>query len=63
MRIHVNGNAYDVKNIGERVWLNNNEITIKLSDDEIIINAHTGGECLVTYLYVQSCISYDHTIS
>jgi biotin carboxyl carrier protein len=41
MKIHVNGTAYDVKNIGERVWLNNNEITIKLSDDEIIINGQT----------------------
>ncbi|MGC2573342.1 MAG: biotin/lipoyl-containing protein [Candidatus Nitrosopolaris sp.] len=41
MKIHVNGTAYDVKNIGERVWLNNNEITIKLSDDEITINGHT----------------------
>ena len=41
MKIHVNGTAYDVKNIGERVWINNNEITIKLSDDEIIINGHT----------------------
>jgi biotin carboxyl carrier protein len=41
MKIHVNGTAYDVKNIGERVLLNNNEITIKLSDDEFIINGHT----------------------
>jgi biotin carboxyl carrier protein len=41
MKIHVNGTAYDVKNIGERVWINNNEITIKLSDDEIIINGQT----------------------
>jgi acetyl/propionyl-CoA carboxylase alpha subunit len=40
MKIHVNGNAYDVKNIGERVWLNNNEITIKLGEDEIVINGH-----------------------
>jgi glycine cleavage system H lipoate-binding protein len=41
MKIHVNDTAYDVKNIGERVWLNKNEITIRLSDDEIIINGHT----------------------
>jgi biotin carboxyl carrier protein len=41
MKIHVNGTAYDVKSIGERAWLNNNEITIKLGDDEIIINGHT----------------------
>jgi biotin carboxyl carrier protein len=41
MKIHVNGTPYNVKNIGERVWLNNNEITIKLSEDEIIIKGNT----------------------
>jgi biotin carboxyl carrier protein len=41
MKIHVNGTPYDIKNIGERVWLDNNEITIKLSEDEIIIEGNT----------------------
>ena len=41
MKIHVNGTPYNIKNIGERVWLDNNEITIKLSEDEIIIKGNT----------------------
>ncbi|HYA82268.1 MAG TPA: biotin/lipoyl-containing protein [Candidatus Bathyarchaeia archaeon] len=41
MKIDVNGTPYDIKNIGERVWLDNNEITIKLSEDEIIIEGNT----------------------
>lgn len=41
MKIEVNGTTYDIKNIGERVWLNNNEITIKLSEDKIIIEGNT----------------------
>jgi biotin carboxyl carrier protein len=41
MKIHVNGTPYNIKNVGERVWLDNNEITIKLNDDEITINGHT----------------------
>ncbi len=41
MKIHVNGTPYDIKNIGERVWLDNYEITIKLSEDEIIIEGNT----------------------
>jgi biotin carboxyl carrier protein len=41
MKIHVNGTPYDIKNVGERVWLDNNEITIKLREDEIIINGNT----------------------
>jgi biotin carboxyl carrier protein len=41
MNIHVNGTLYNIKNIGERVWLGNNEITIKLSEDEIIIKGNT----------------------
>jgi len=40
MKIHVNGTPYNIKNVGERVWLDNNEITIKLSEDEIIINGN-----------------------
>ena len=41
MIIHVNGTPYDIKNVGERVWLDNNEITIKLTEDEIIIKGNT----------------------
>jgi len=41
MKIHVNGIPYNIKNVGERVWLDNNEITIKLSEDEIIIEGKT----------------------
>jgi len=41
MKIHVNGTPYNIKNVGERVWLDNNEITIKLSEDEIIIKGNT----------------------
>jgi hypothetical protein len=41
MKIHVNGTPYDIKNVGGRVWLDNNEITIKLREDEIIINGNT----------------------
>jgi len=41
MKIHVNGTPYNIKNVGERVWLDNNEITIKLSEDEIIIEGKT----------------------
>ena len=41
MKIHVNGTPYNIKNIGERVWLDNNEITIKLSEDKIIIKGNT----------------------
>ena len=41
MKIHVNGTPYNIKNVGERVWLDNNEITIKLSEDEIIIEEKT----------------------
>ena len=40
MKIHVNGTPYNIKNVGERVWLDNNEITIKSSEDEIIINGN-----------------------
>jgi biotin carboxyl carrier protein len=40
-KIHVNGTPYNIKNVGERVWLDNNEITIKLSEDEIIIKGNT----------------------
>ncbi|HXX96336.1 MAG TPA: biotin/lipoyl-containing protein [Candidatus Bathyarchaeia archaeon] len=41
MKIHVNGTPYDIKIIGERVYVDNNEITIKLSEDEIIIEGNT----------------------
>jgi biotin carboxyl carrier protein len=41
MKIHVNGTPYNIKNVGERVWLDNNEITMKLSEDEIIIKGNT----------------------
>ena len=41
MKIHVNRTPYNIKNVGERVWLDNNEITIKLSEDEIIIEGKT----------------------
>src|SRR5215467_8756982 len=41
MKIHVNGTPYNIKNVGQRVWLDNNEITIKLSEDEIIIKGNT----------------------
>src|SRR5215469_11232107 len=41
MKIHVNGTPYNIKNVGQRVWLDNNEITIRLIEDEIIIKGNT----------------------
>ena len=41
MKIHVNGTPYNIKNVGQRVWLDNNEITITLIEDEIIIKGNT----------------------
>jgi len=41
MKIHVNGTPYNIRNVGQRVWLDNTEITIKLIEDEIIIKENT----------------------
>jgi len=40
MKIEVNGTTYDIEHVGEKVWVNNKELTVKLSEDKIIIEGN-----------------------
>jgi biotin carboxyl carrier protein len=41
MKIEVNGTMYDIEHVGEKVWVNNKELMIKLNEDKIIIEGNT----------------------
>lgn len=40
MKIEVNGTMYDIDYVGEKAWVNNKELMIKLSEDKIIIEGN-----------------------
>jgi biotin carboxyl carrier protein len=40
MKIAVNGTMYDIEHVGEKVWVNNKELMIKLNEDKIIIEGN-----------------------
>ncbi|HET7148546.1 MAG TPA: biotin/lipoyl-containing protein [Candidatus Nitrosopolaris sp.] len=40
MKIEVNGTMYDIEHVGEKVWVNNKELMIKLNKDKIIIEGN-----------------------
>jgi acetyl/propionyl-CoA carboxylase alpha subunit len=40
MKIEVNGTMYDIDYVGEKMWVNNKELMIKLSEDKIIIEGN-----------------------
>ena len=40
MKIEVNGTMYDIEYVGEKVWVNNKELMIRLSEDKIIIEGN-----------------------
>lgn len=41
MKIKVNEIVYDIKHIGEKVWVNNKEVMVELKEDKIIIEGTT----------------------
>jgi hypothetical protein len=38
MKIMVNGTLYNLERVGEKVYVNNKEVMVKLNEDNIIIN-------------------------
>lgn len=40
MKIEVNRTVYDVEHIGGKIYVNNRELTVKLTEDEIIVDGN-----------------------